>query len=181
MFRCNVCKSNAINVLDTDMFQIFDIDYSFEIDKKIIENNYKEMIKSSHPDVNENIDIEVPTHVIRNYKLLNDPFERALLIISKKMNTSRERLIDEIDSLPVNLKVMDDVFDKDMKIKEIETGDMKKYNLTSIIESNNAKINQYIESLKVEFRKESLEVVKILKILKELRIYQKLNVKLSGI
>ncbi|KAK6589388.1 chaperone - related [Cryptosporidium xiaoi] len=163
------------------MFQTFGIEYSFEIDKKFLESKYKELIKLSHPDIDKNVNMEIPIHIIRNYKLLHDPFERALLVISKKTNTSREYLMDKIDSLTMDLKVMDDIFDTDMNIKEIEAGEMRKRDLTSIVERNDKKISEYIKLLETEFKRNDLEVTNILRILKNLKIYQKLNLKLSDV
>ncbi|OII74247.1 chaperone protein [Cryptosporidium ubiquitum] len=162
-------------------FQLFGLENKFTIDKKNLDLNYKELMRYLHPDVGSIVDENISVHIIKQYNIVNDPFERALLLVSIKSKMPRDGLLNIIDTIPVSSSLLEQIFEIDEKIKEIAKIGFSIKDFDEITKRNNLKINDCIQFLESEFEKDNPSIRKILSTLKELRIYQKLNDRASSI
>lgn len=181
-FKCIECGKNAISILDMNAFQLFGLNYSFLINKNFLDSKYRELIKLLHPDINECTHKDIINHIVKSYKFLNNPFERALLLISIIKNTTRENVLNLMDSLQTETKFLEKIFEIDMKINQAPVNSEEHQSeLKNLLKKNELNTIKCIYLLEKEFQKKNPKIERIMFVLKELRIYQKLNEKLSDI
>ncbi|CUV05200.1 unnamed protein product [Cryptosporidium hominis] len=174
-------EENLSGILNMNAFQLFGLENKFSINKKSVDLSYKELMRKLHPDVSNNVNENISIHIIKQYNTVNDPFERALLLISLKSSMTRDNLINIMDTIPVSSSLLEQIFEIDDKIMEISNAGFNITDFDEISQKNKFKINHCIKSLENEFEKDNFSITKILSILKELRIYQKLSDRASSI
>ncbi|KAK9173592.1 Fe-S protein assembly co-chaperone HscB [Cryptosporidium meleagridis] len=174
-------EENLSGILNMNAFQLFGLENKFSINKKSVDLSYKELMRKLHPDVSNNVNESISIHIIKQYNTLNDPFERALLLISLKSNITRDNLINIMDTIPVSSSLLEQIFEIDDKLMEISNSSFNITDIDEISKKNKFKIDSCIKSLEKEFENDSFSIAKILSILKELRIYQKLSERASSI
>ncbi|KAH8583829.1 DNAJ domain containing [Cryptosporidium sp. chipmunk genotype I] len=174
-------EEDLSRILSMNAFQLFDLENKFSIDKKNIDLNYKELMRKLHPDVNNFANENISIHIIKQYNILNDPFERALLLLSVKSNITRDNLMNIMDTIPVSSSLLEQIFELDEEMKKITNIDFGISGFDKISKKNKLKIAGCIKSLENEFEKNNVSITKVLSILKELRIYQKLSDRVSSI
>ncbi|KAF7458651.1 Fe-S protein assembly co-chaperone HscB [Cryptosporidium felis] len=171
---------NLSRIKKMDAFQLFELEYSFSINKPVLDSKYRELIKRFHPDTN-NVHVSIPIHINKQYNILNDPFERALLFLSITHDITKAELVEIMDSLPINETILDYIFDISEKVKTNFVNSTYSKGLDDLIEQNNSRIDNCIFRLEQEFCKDDPSMTGILSILKELRMYQKVSFEASNI
>ncbi|TRY52567.1 DNAJ domain containing protein [Cryptosporidium tyzzeri] len=174
-------EENLSGILNMNAFQLFGLENKFSINKKNVDLSYKELMRKLHPDVSNNVNENISIHIIKQYNTVNDPFERALLLISLKSSMTRDHLINVMDTIPVNSSLLEQILEINDKIMEISNAGFNITDFDEISKKNKFKIDNCIKSLENEFEKDNFSITKILSILKELRIYQKLSDRASSI
>lgn len=190
--KCNYANTNKVfeitndgknssSILSMDAFQLFGLETKYHIDSKNLDSNYKELMRKLHPDICNDTSRDISIHIINQYNIMKDPFERGLLLASVKSKIPRDTLINLMDEILVDSNVLEQVFEVDENINNIGTNNFRMKDFDEIEKKKELKIGGCINSLEEEFEKDDMPITKVLSILKELRIYQKLSDRMSSV
>lgn len=181
VFEITDYEKKSSSILNMNAFQLFGLEMKYTLDKKNLDSNYKELMRKLHPDVCNYTNRDISIHIINQYNIMKDPFERGVLLASMKSKIPRDCLINLMDEISVDSNILEQVFEVDEEISKIGTNNLRIKDLDKIAEKKELMISFYIDSLGKEFERDDISIIEVLRILKELRIFQKLNDRISSL
>ncbi|KAJ1607673.1 DNAJ domain-containing protein [Cryptosporidium canis] len=166
--------NNLSSILNMNAFQLFGLETKYPVDIKNLDSNYRELMRKLHPDITDDNGRNASVHVISQYNIIKDPFERGILLASVKSGVHRDSLLSLMDESPLDPIILEYIFVVDEEIKKIASTSFKMEDFDDLTKRHKLKINHCIHCLEKEFDQDIISIKKILCILKELRIYQKI-------
>ncbi|EEA07191.1 co-chaperone Hsc20 family protein [Cryptosporidium muris RN66] len=180
-YGCTNCSKLIVPLKTLDAFELFGLDSVFDIDKDLVQQKYRDLMKIFHPDKSLGFDENVSKHINASFKILMDPFERGILKLYLHNGTTRGAIIEKLDSLPIDLNLLNEVLQVDEKVNNLsKVKEEDKSEVNKLIKSYTEQVNTCINLLKVQFTNEPLDTNAILHELHKLRFYQKLIAKLNN-
>ncbi|EUT86580.1 Fe-S protein assembly co-chaperone HscB, variant 2 [Plasmodium falciparum Santa Lucia] len=114
-FNCEVCKAlfNIDIFRNFNIFELFNIEVNYDIDKSHLKKKFNEIQNIYHPDKNaQNVEVdeinEVSSYLNNAYKTLSNDVERALYLLKMEYNymISEDECMDDDEFLSEIIKVI---------------------------------------------------------------------------
>ncbi|KAL7068684.1 co-chaperone Hsc20 family protein [Cryptosporidium serpentis] len=179
--ECTSCGKLIVPLESLNAFELFGLDSVFDIDKDLVQQEYRDLMKIFHPDKSLGFDQNISRHINASFKILMDPFERGILKLCLHNDITRGAIMEKLDSLPIDLNLLNEILQVDEKVNNLsKVKEEDKNEVNELIKSYTKQANTCINLLKVQFTNEPLNTNAILHELHKLRFYQKLITKLNS-
>jgi molecular chaperone HscB len=156
--------------LKSDAFQVFELEYKYDIDLKSINQKYLQLQKQLHPDKwlnseKSHLILLVSAHINDKYKCIKSPLLRAieLLEINKLNYNANEYNQFTSDFLVQQMEYREQIENNSDNLEQLQTIE------TQLLESQNLIIAKLVQVFA------NKDYIAACKLTKELAFYQKLN------
>ncbi|CDO64260.1 chaperone, putative [Plasmodium reichenowi] len=174
-FNCEVCKAlfNIDIFRNFNIFELFNIEVKYDIDKSHLKKKFNEIQNIYHPDKNaQNVEVdeinEVSSYFNNAYKTLLNDVERALYLLKMEYNymISEDECMDDDEFLSEIIKINVEISKPDANI-ELLTREYKQ------------KYEDYSKEIKLHFKEKNFN--NILNVLKKLKFINRVLERLQNI